>query len=66
MTEVEVRRVEGSTFLAKGPSNHWVVLDAGPEDGGQDCGARPREMVLMAMGGCSGIDIELILRKRSL
>ncbi|MCH7851569.1 MAG: OsmC family protein [Candidatus Marinimicrobia bacterium] len=66
MTEVEVRRVEGSTFLAKGPSNHWVVMDAKPEDGGQDGGARPMELVLMAMGGCSGIDIELILRKMRL
>ncbi len=26
MTEVEVRRVAGSTFIAKGLSNHWVVI----------------------------------------
>ncbi len=63
MTEVEVRRVEGSTFLAKGPSNHWVAMDAKPENHGQDGAARPMELVLMAMGGCSGIDIELMLRK---
>ncbi|MCH8837069.1 MAG: OsmC family protein [Candidatus Marinimicrobia bacterium] len=66
MTEVEVRRVEGSTFLAKGPSNHWVVMDAKPENHGQDGGARPMELVLMAMGGCSAIDIELMLRKMRL
>ena len=63
MTEVEVRRLEGSTFLAKGPSNHWVVMDAKPENFGQDGGARPIELMLMALGGCSGIDVELILRK---
>jgi putative redox protein len=61
--EVEVRRVEGSTFLAKGPSNHWVVMDAKAENRGQDGGARPIELVLMALGGCSGIDVELILNK---
>jgi putative redox protein len=61
--EVEVRRVEGSTFLARGPSNHWVVMDAKPENRGQDGGARPIELVLMALGGCSGIDVELILNK---
>ena len=61
--EVEVRRVEGSTFLAKGPSNHWVVMDAKPENRGQDGGARPVELVLMALGGCSGIDVDLILGK---
>ncbi len=63
MTEVEVRRVEGSTFLAKGPSSHWVTMDAKPANHGQDGAARPMELVLMAMGGCSGIDIELMLRK---
>lgn len=61
--EVEVKRVEGSTFLAKGPSNHWVVMDAMPKNRGQDGGARPTELVLMALGGCSGIDVELILGK---
>ena len=63
MTEVEVRRVEGSTFLARGSSNHWVVMDAKPENHGHDGGTRPVELVLMALGGCSGIDVELILRK---
>lgn len=61
--EVEVRRIEGSTFLAKGPSNHWVVMDAKPENRGQDGGARPIELLLMSLGGCSGIDVELILHK---
>ncbi|UCD37471.1 MAG: OsmC family protein [Fidelibacterota bacterium] len=63
MMEVEVRRVEGSTFMARGPSSHWVVMDAKPENYGHDGGARPIELVLMALGGCSGIDVELILRK---
>ncbi len=63
MTEIDVRRVEGSTFLAKGPSNHWVVMDALPDNHGHDGGARPMELLLMALGGCSGIDVELILHK---
>ncbi len=61
--EVEVRRVEGSTFIARGPSGHWVVMDAKPEVHGHDGGARPIELLLMALGGCSGVDVELILRK---
>ncbi len=65
MTEVEVRRLEGSTFMAKGPSSHWVVMDSTPKNYGQDGAAQPMEMVLFAMGGCSGIDIDLILRKMS-
>lgn len=63
MTHIDIRRVDGSTFLAKGPSNHWVVMDALPKNHGHDGGARPVELLLMALGGCSGIDVELILRK---
>ena len=63
MTEVEVRRVAGSTFLARGASNHWVVMDAKEDNHGHDGGARPVELLLMALGGCSGVDVELILRK---
>ncbi|MFC1543159.1 OsmC family protein [Candidatus Neomarinimicrobiota bacterium] len=63
MTGVEIRRVDGSTFLGIGPSNHWVVMDAKPEVHGHDGGARPIELLLMALGGCSGVDVEIILRK---
>lgn len=63
MTEVEVRRVAGSTFLAKGSSNHWVPMDAAADNGGHDAAARPMELVLMALGGCTGIDVELMLGK---
>jgi len=63
MTEVEIRRVADSTFIARGPSSHWVVMDAEPENYGHDGGARPMELLLMALGGCGGIDVECILRK---
>ncbi len=38
-------------------------MDASPEVGGRDLGARPMEMVLMGAGGCSAIDVVHILRK---
>ena len=63
MTAVQVRRVDGSTFLARGPTNHWVVMDAGKDEGGHEGGSSPMELVLMALGGCSGIDVELMLHK---
>jgi putative redox protein len=61
--DVEVQRVQGCTFIARGPSNHWVVMDSKPEYYGRDAGARPVELLLMSLGGCSGVDVELILRK---
>lgn len=38
-------------------------MDAAAEVGGSDGAARPMEMLLASLGGCSGIDVALILRK---
>ncbi|HRA24657.1 MAG TPA: OsmC family protein, partial [Usitatibacteraceae bacterium] len=61
--KARVKLVEGITFLAESGSGHAVVMDASPEVGGRDMGARPMEMVLMGAGGCSAIDVVHILRK---
>jgi putative redox protein len=39
-------------------------MDSSPETGGQDFGIRPMQMLLMGLGGCSGIDIVSILKKQ--
>jgi putative redox protein len=61
--KAKVQLVEGMTFIAESGSGHAVVLDAAPEVGGRDLGARPMELVLMGTGGCSAIDVVHILRK---
>lgn len=61
--KARVQLVEGMTFVAESGSGHAVVLDASPEIGGRDLGARPMEMVLMGTGACSAIDVVHILRK---
>jgi putative redox protein len=58
-----VQLVEGMTFVAESGSGHAVVLDASPDIGGRNLGARPMEMVLMGTGACSAIDVVHILRK---
>jgi putative redox protein len=59
-----VRQIQGMTFAAKADSNHWVMMD-GPETlGGSNAGARPKELLLMALGGCTGSDVAAILRKK--
>ncbi|HEU4964658.1 MAG TPA: OsmC family protein [Bacilli bacterium] len=50
-------------FHAVGQSGHGVTMDAKAEAGGEDNGARPMEMLLMGLGGCTGIDIAMILEK---
>jgi putative redox protein len=44
-------------------SGHTVVMDALPESGGNDEGARPKELMLAALAGCTGMDVVAILRK---
>jgi putative redox protein len=61
--KARVKLVEGVTFIAESSSGHAVVMDAAPEVGGRNLGARPMEMLLMGAGGCSAIDVVQILRK---
>jgi putative redox protein len=62
---VELQRVNDAFhFEAVGSAGVKVHLDSSPDSGGQNLGARPMEMVLMGLGGCSAIDIILILEKQ--
>lgn len=40
-----------------------VLMDAKAESGGSDVGPSPMETTLMALAGCSGMDVVSILRK---
>lgn len=53
-------------FAGTGNSGHAVTMDAKPEVGGEDKGARPMELLLIALGGCTGIDVVSILDKMRL
>jgi putative redox protein len=63
--KVELRRVNDAFhFEAVGAAGVPVQIDGSPDIGGVDAGARPMEMILMGLGGCSAIDIVLILQKQ--
>ncbi len=59
-----VRQVSGLTFAAKSDSNHWVMMDGPVELGGTNAGTRPKELLLLALGGCTGSDVVSILKKK--
>ena len=61
--KARIALVEGMTFIAESGSGHGIVVDASPQIGGKDLGARPMELVLMGTGACSAIDVVLFLRK---
>ncbi|WP_042462789.1 OsmC family protein [Neobacillus dielmonensis] len=53
-------------FSGVTPSGHEIHMDAAPEVGGENTGARPTELLLQAVAGCTGIDIISILHKMRL
>ncbi len=61
--KVTLHRVAGSTLIARGDSNHWVVLDTKQQFGGHEAASQPMELVLMALGGCTAMDVESLLNK---
>lgn len=61
--KVTVKWLDEMTFVGETESGHAVVMDAAPDVGGHNLGARPMEMLLLGTGGCSSIDVIHILKK---
>jgi putative redox protein len=61
-----VKHIKGVTFLGKADSNHWVTMDGPEEFGGSNAGTRPKELLLLALGGCTGSDVATILKKKKI
>ena len=51
------------SFVGETGSGHSVVMDGPPDSGGRNLAARPMEMVLLGMGGCTAFDVVAILKK---
>lgn len=51
-------------FRGEDDSGHVIVMDTSEEFGGENSGVKPIDMLLIALGGCSGMDIVEILRKK--
>lgn len=61
-----VKQVQGITFVGKTDSNHWITMD-GPESfGGSNAGIRPKELLMLSLGGCTGSDVASILGKKKI
>ena len=52
-----------ASFEGRSESGHTVVMDGSPDIGGENRGPRPMEMLLLGLGGCTSIDVMLILGK---
>ncbi len=54
----------GITFSAKTDSGHWLTMDGPAQFGGMDAAVRPKELMLLALAGCTGSDVASILAKK--
>lgn len=63
--KIELQRVNDAVhFEASGSGNVKVHIDGSEAIGGQGLGVRPMELVLMALGSCSSLDLISILKKQ--
>ncbi len=62
----EIRTVwkGGMSFESMGRDGVPVVMDAAPEFGGQNRGLTPMELLLVALAGCTAMDVITILQKK--
>ena len=54
---------EEATFSGETGSGHTIIMDGPPDHGGRNLGARPMEMMLLGLGGCTTFDVMHILKK---
>lgn len=64
MLKAKIHYVEGLQFVGTSSSGHALVMDGDPAAGGQNSGPRPMELLLLGIGGCSGMDVISILKKK--
>lgn len=61
--KVNIKWIDGVSFVGESETGHAVVLDGAPENGGRNIGMRPMEMLLIGMGACTSFDVVTILKK---
>lgn len=61
-SSVSIKWIENMEFLAD-VEGHKITLDIDVESGGKNKGAKPKPLMMVSLGGCTGIDVISILRK---
>ena len=64
MVKAKVTLMNDMRFSGTATSGHTLIMDADEGAGGHDAGFRPMELLLVGFGGCSGMDVISILRKK--
>lgn len=63
--KISIKRIdEDFNMEAVNDEGASLLMDASPDIGGHGKGLRPMQLLLSALGGCSAIDVILILKKQ--
>ncbi len=62
--KAKVIYVKGLQFVGESETGHAIVMDGDRAFGGENTGPRPMELLLIGLGGCTGMDVVSILRKK--
>jgi len=60
--QVKIEWLENMAFEAN-VNGHKIMLDAAEAVGGENRGPRPKNLMLVALAGCTGMDVISILKK---
>ncbi len=63
MSKVHINWEKNMKFVGADDSGIAIPMDASEIYGGQGQGVRPMELMLMSLGGCTGIEVTHILNK---
>lgn len=65
MMKITIKKQEGDFhMLASNEEGNTLAMDGSTEIGGEGKGMRPMQLLLSAVGGCSSIDVLLMLKKQ--
>lgn len=59
---ITTRWLNGLAFEAE-VDGHKIYMDSTPEHGGKNTGPRPKPLMMVALAGCTGMDVAAILKK---
>jgi putative redox protein len=62
--EAQIRLDTAMQFRGGADAGPEVVMDADPQFGGRNAGPQPMDLVLLALIGCTAMDVISILRKK--
>nr|NIP67253.1 OsmC family protein [Candidatus Bathyarchaeota archaeon]NIU81457.1 hypothetical protein [Candidatus Bathyarchaeota archaeon]NIV68102.1 hypothetical protein [Candidatus Bathyarchaeota archaeon]NIW16012.1 hypothetical protein [Candidatus Bathyarchaeota archaeon]NIW34613.1 hypothetical protein [Candidatus Bathyarchaeota archaeon] len=61
---IKVKWIDGMRFVATDSAGHSIVMDASKQSEGEGSGFSPMQLLLAALGGCTGMDVIHIMKKQ--